>query len=130
PDPWDKGLTVFFRPITADPGPARSRFATELVTFHRPEHALSKQYQNLAGTLTAQLPATRSRVLLFTAAHPGAGTTTVLLNLAIALARQGKQRLVVVDANPNQPAVAERLGLPQVPGLAEVLAGSQPLQDA
>jgi Mrp family chromosome partitioning ATPase len=28
-----------------------------------------------------------------------------------------------VDANHHQPAVAERLGLPEVPGLAEVLAG-------
>jgi Mrp family chromosome partitioning ATPase len=129
PEPEETGLTVFFRPIVAGPGPARSRFAPELVAFHRPEHALSKQYQNLAGALLAQLPAMRSRVLLFTALHPGAGTTTVLLNLAIALARQGKQRLVVVDANPQQPAVAERLGLPQVPGLAEVLTGAVSLQD-
>jgi Mrp family chromosome partitioning ATPase len=129
PDPEETGLMVFFRPIAAGPGPARSRFAAELVTFHRPEHALSKQYQNLAGALLAQLPAMRSRVLLFTALRPAAGTTTVLLNLAIALARQGKQRLVVVDANPHQPAVAERLGLPQVPGLSDVLTGGVSLQD-
>jgi Mrp family chromosome partitioning ATPase len=123
------GLTVFFRPIVGELGPAQQRFAPELVTFHHPEHSLARQYQSLASNLTEQLPATRSRVLLFTAAEPGAGTTTVLLNLAIAVARQGKQRVVVVDANAHQPAVAERLGLPQVPGLAEVLAGRASLQD-
>src|SRR5262249_26850295 len=34
-----------------------------------------------------------------------------------------KLRVGVVDANRHQPAVAERLGLPEVPGLAEVLTG-------
>jgi Mrp family chromosome partitioning ATPase len=120
---------VWFRPIAAAPSPAMNRFAAELVTFHRPDHVLSKQYQSLASSLVAQLPATRSRVVLFTAARPGAGTTTVLLNVGIALARQGKQRVVVVDANPNQPAVAERLGLPEVPGLGDLLAGGASLAD-
>jgi Mrp family chromosome partitioning ATPase len=128
-EPESAGLTVFFRPITAEPGPARSRFAPELVSFHKPEHVLAKQYQALAGNLTQQLPATRSRVLLFTAVHPASGTTTVLLNLAIAVARQGKQRVVAVDANLHQPAIAERLGLPEAPGLAEVLSGAAPLQE-
>jgi Mrp family chromosome partitioning ATPase len=127
--PEPAGLTVLFRPTTAEPAPARTRFAPELIAFHRPDHPLGKQYQHLAVSLISPLPAGRCRALLFTAAHPGAGTTTVLLNLAIALARQGKQRVVVVDANVNQPAIAERLGLPRVPGLVEVLAGESGLQD-
>jgi Mrp family chromosome partitioning ATPase len=118
------GLSVEFRPVAAELPPPQTRFAPTLITFHRPEQAQSRQYQALAASLLTALPAARSRVLLFTAVAPGAGTTTVLLNLAISLARQGKSRVGVVDANWRRPAVAEQLGLPEVPGLAELLSGS------
>jgi Mrp family chromosome partitioning ATPase len=72
----------------------------------------------------------RGRALLFTAARAGSGTTTVLLNVAITAARPGRRRVLVVDANARQPAVAERLGLPIVPGLREVLSGSVSLEQA
>jgi Mrp family chromosome partitioning ATPase len=117
-------MTVQFRPLSTGLAPARLRFARALVAFHRPDEALARQYQSLGGTLLAALPAGSGRLLLFTAAAPAAGTTTTLLNLALTFARQGKLRVVVLDANRPQPAVAERLGLPQVPGLAEVLAGT------
>jgi Mrp family chromosome partitioning ATPase len=117
-------LTVQFRPLSAGLAPPRRRFARELIAFHRPDDALAQQYRSLGTALFASLPAGRSRLLLFTAAAPGAGTTTTLLNLALTIARQGKTRVGVVDANRHQPAVAERLGLPEVPGLAEVLAGT------
>jgi Mrp family chromosome partitioning ATPase len=117
-------MTVQFRPLTAGLAPPRLRFARELIAFHRPDDALAQQYRSLGTALLASLPAGRSRLLLFTAAAPGAGTTTTLLNLALTFARQGKSRVGVMDANRHQPAVAERLGLPEVPGLAEVVAGS------
>jgi Mrp family chromosome partitioning ATPase len=120
----EAAMTVQFRPLSAGLAPPRVRFARELIVFHRPDDALARQYQALGTTLLTSLPAGRSRLLLFTATTPGAGTTTTLLNLALTFARQGQQRVGVVDANRHQPAVAERLGLPEVPGLAEVLAGS------
>jgi Mrp family chromosome partitioning ATPase len=61
-------------------------------------------------------------VLLFTGARQGAGTTTVLLNLALTAARQGR-RALVIDANLRRPAVAARLGLEGGAGLLDVLAG-------
>jgi Mrp family chromosome partitioning ATPase len=120
--------TVRFRPVSAGRPPAR--FAPELVAYHRPEHPVSRQYEALADALTEGLPAGGSSVLLFTAAAAGAGTTTVLLNLAIALARRGERRIVVVDAQQDRPAVAERLGLPAVPGFEDVLTGALPLAQA
>jgi Mrp family chromosome partitioning ATPase len=120
--------SVLFRPVSGGPAPAR--FAPELVTFHRPQHAVSRQYQALADALTDGLGAGGSAVLLFTAAGPGLGTTTVLLNVAVALARRGAGRVVVVDAQRERPAVAERLALPPVPGLEDVLAGTVALSDA
>lgn len=105
----------------------RHGFGPELVAYHQPEHPVSGQYQALRDAIIAQLPGTLPRVLLFTAVAPGAGTTTVLLNLAVTIARLDGPRVAVVDANWQRPAVAERLGLPSAPGLREVLARNVPL---
>jgi Mrp family chromosome partitioning ATPase len=123
---------VRFRPLPAGLHPAAlpSRLAPELVAFHQPGHAVSDQYRDLVGTLLAQLPDPRAHVLLFTAATAGAGTTTVLLNAAVTLAREDGRRVVVVDAHLRRPAVAARLGLGETPGLREVLAGRLPTESA
>jgi Mrp family chromosome partitioning ATPase len=65
-------------------------------------------------------------VLTFTAAAPESGLSTVLLNLAIALARDG-QKVLALDANVTRPALAHKLGLRGAPGLAEALGGAVPL---
>ena len=120
---------VVFRPLAQEKpiGLHSPQVAPELIALHQPDHPLSQQYRLLQSALLAQLPATRPQVLLFTAAAPEGDTTTVLLNVAIASAQQGKPRVAVIDANLNRPAVAQRLGLEPVPGLREVLAGSVPL---
>jgi Mrp family chromosome partitioning ATPase len=131
------GLTVAFRPVAADSRPLQppqTRFAPELVAFHRPETVAGRQYQALAATLTAQLPAAHSAVLSFVAATRGVGATTVLLNLAITFARHdpsgARRRVAVVDADLWQPRVAQRLGLYPGPGLREVLLGTVMLHQA
>ena len=92
-------MTVLFRPLPDEPATrhGRSRFAPELVAYHQPDHAISGQYRDLLGRMLGTLPGERARVLLFTSASPATGTTTVLLNLAISVARQSGRRVVVVS---------------------------------
>jgi Mrp family chromosome partitioning ATPase len=97
-----------------------------LVALHVPDHPVSGEYRTLRDEIAAQLAEVRSRALTFTAAAPEAGTTTVILNLGITLARDGK-RVLVLDANVTRPAVAAKLALAPSPGLAEVLGGQLPL---
>src|SRR5207244_12773075 len=108
---------LVFRPLAQENpiGLHSPQVAPELIALHQPDHPLSQQYRLLQSALLAQLPATRPQVLLFTAAAPEVDTTTVLLNVAIASAQQGKPRVAVIDANLNRPAVAQRLGLEPVP---------------
>lgn len=97
-----------------------------LVALHFPDHPVSGEYRTLRDEITRQLPQVTSRAITFTSAASEAGTTSVLLNLGITLARDG-QRVLVLDANVNRPGVAAKLALPPSPGLAEVLGGQLPL---
>lgn len=122
-------LTVQFQALpTFDDAGSLSRFAPELVAFHQPDHAVSKQYREIVDALRAQNPGTASKLLLFTAAHSGAGTTTVVLNLAITLARHTGLKVAVVDANLARPSLASKLGLAAEPGMREVIARTAPLK--
>jgi Mrp family chromosome partitioning ATPase len=119
-------LPIAFEPVATEvPGlaPAGKRFNAALVAFHDPAHPVSEQYRALAAGISAQLPGGRAHVLLGTSHRPAVGTTNVLLNLAVTLAREGFGRVVVIDANLRKPALAARFGLPGVPGLQDVLAG-------
>lgn len=100
---------------------------SSLVALHHPDHAVSGEYRVLRDDVRRQLPEATSRVLMFSAASPEAGTTTVLLNLAVTLAQDGKARVLVVDANVNRPGVAAKLALKSAPGLCEVLSHRVPL---
>jgi MinD-like ATPase involved in chromosome partitioning or flagellar assembly len=98
-----------------------------LVAFHLPDHLVSGEYRSLKGSIQNQLPQAPSRLLMFAAAAPESGTTTVLLNFAVTLAGDAATRVLVVDGNVKRSAVAAKLGLPAAPGLCEVLANRVPL---
>jgi Mrp family chromosome partitioning ATPase len=126
-------MSVIFRPLPAEAsplGPSLRRFAPELIASHRSEHPVSEQYRALTESISSQLPGGRPQVVLFTALEPEAGTTTVLLNAAITYARQGRLRVAVVEANLRRPALARRLGLPDAPGMRDLLAGTVTLSEA
>ena len=120
--------SVRFRNLSAAGG---AELAPELVAYHAPGLPAAAEYGEL---LTALCEAARRRggarqALLFTAARPETGCTTVLLNVAITAARQGL-KVVVVDANLRRPGVARKLGLSDAPGLAELLAGDCTAEEA
>jgi Mrp family chromosome partitioning ATPase len=123
-------FSIVFQPLTLDLHGLRTvdeRFAPELVAFHQPDHAVAGQYRALADELTQQLMGPASRLVLFTGSTTQAGTTTVVLNVAIALAQQPGVRVCVVDANLAQPALGRKLGLPHALGLSDVLQRRTPL---
>ncbi|HET6575742.1 MAG TPA: hypothetical protein VFG68_19230 [Fimbriiglobus sp.] len=100
--------------------------SADVIAFHQPDHPVSGEYRTVRDEVRKQFEEPRPRVLLFAAAAPVAGTTTVMLNTAVSLTRDGA-KVLVADANYDRPAVARRLGVPETPGLAEVLGQTVPL---
>jgi Mrp family chromosome partitioning ATPase len=110
--------------------PPRPRVAAELVAFHQPDHLVSQQYAALFDQLVAEASEGTTAVLVFTSLTPGAGTTTSVLNIAIAGCRKHDKRIMVVDANLRRPAAGNRLGLSDAVGLRNVLEGQAALETA
>ena len=112
-------LSVRFHDLTdtARPKPSPDGPDPDLVVLHYPDHPISGEYRVLRDEIRTQLPEPTPKVLVFTAAAPEAGTTTVLLNLGIAIAHEGGPRVLVVDAHVNRPAAARKLALKPAPGL-------------
>lgn len=96
-----------------------------VVAFHHPDHPVSEEYRGLRDELRTGTDA-KSMALLFTSAASDNGTTTVLLNLAVTLAKEPHTRVLVVDADFDRPGAARKMGLSDVPGLGEVLGQTMP----
>jgi len=86
-----------------------------------------------------QYRAVRTRILLspkapttLVVSSPGTGDgkTLTAINLAATFARKGDHDVLLVDADLRRPAIHSRLGMPQGPGLAELLTGKCSFEEA
>jgi polysaccharide biosynthesis transport protein len=69
------------------------------------------------------------RCIQVTSANEGEGKTITSINLATAIALEGR-RVLLVDADLRRPRIHQLMELQLRPGLAEVLAGEKALEDA
>ena len=69
----------------------------------------------------------RIKRVVVTSAVPEEGKTLVATNLAISLARNSAQRILLLDGDLHKPAVAERLGLDGARGISEWWSADQPI---
>ncbi len=70
---------------------------------------------------------TRIKRVVITSAVPEEGKTLVATNLAISLAKNTSQRVLLLDGDLHKPAVAERFGLAGASGISEWWSTNQPI---
>ena len=83
------------------------------------DHASTEAYRGLRSRLQ-HMTTEQSRVLMVTGPAGGEGTTTVSLNLALALA-EINAKVLLVEGNLRQAELAEMTGVDAEPGLSDVL---------
>lgn len=120
-------LSVSLQSVTTKSPASPFAVASDIVAFHAPDHAVSEEYRRLAADISRQLVGTGSKAILITGLDHDRGTTTVLLNLGVTLARQDSGKVLLVDTAIGHASAARKMGLGEVPGLAEVLAEETPL---
>ena len=72
--------------------------------------------------------AEKNHIIGVTSAQPSEGKSTVSINLAYSLAEQGKS-VIVLDCDLRRPAIHGNMGIPQSPGLTEVMSGKANLSN-
>ena len=89
---------------------------------HRVDADIERAFERLRDSLIYLDPDRRPRVVAIVSPLGNEGRTTVAAGLAASFARTGK-RVVLVDADLQTPESLPAPGVPEAPGLTDVLAG-------
>ena len=103
--------------------------AERLISHHLPKSPISEAYRILRTNLQFLNPDAPLKTILVTSSGPSEGKTTTAANLAITMAQVGA-RTLIVDADLRRPMVNGVFGIPQEPGLTELLVKGGDLQKA
>jgi len=113
-------------PKTASP----RRIDRTLVAAHSPDAATSSQYRSICTRILHADQATPVKVIMVTSPGTGEGKSVTAANLALTMAREYQRPTCLVDANLRSPKLQEMFGLPDGPGLVDVLTGRATLDQA
>lgn len=109
--------------------PRRDKRGTGVVMRTEPHDTVSESYRRVAANLEFLSPDNPVRSVAVTSALPGEGKSTLVLNLAVALA-ETRKRVLVIDADLRRPTVASICGIDGQFGLTTVLTGGAHLDEA
>ncbi len=91
-------------------------------------HDFGEAVRSLRTALTCTEGTESTRIIAVTSAGPGEGKTTIASNLAMAFALGGA-KVLLLDADLRRSSVHKRLGMTNVIGLSQVLAGQARIDD-
>lgn len=94
-----------------------------------PSGVVTESFRQLRAPLIQKMDYNGHKSLLVMSGMPGSGATTVASNLALGCAGSG-ERVLIIDANFRRPGMQRVFKLPEGNGLADVLAGTVPLDEA
>ena len=103
----------------------------EIIISKAPASSYAEAFRQIRVNLEFAVAGLRGNVLLVSSPQPGEGKSTILANLAVAMAQSGK-RIAVVDADLRRPSLHRLFStVHRQPGLSNVLASQDTtLQDA
>jgi capsular exopolysaccharide synthesis family protein len=105
-----------------------ARMSRAIVIGHDPRSVQAEQYRSFRTNLTALNRGGGPWAIVFTSSRKGEGKSLTAANVAACLAELPGQRVCLVDVDFRRPAQAELFGLPNTPGVAELLQDKSTLQ--
>jgi len=101
-----------------------------LITSSSTVTVATEQYRALRTRIVHADPMSPTSVVLITSPSRGEGKTLTTGNLGLAMAQEWQRRVCIVDADLRHPQMHRIFGLPDGPGLCDVLAGEASLAEA
>lgn len=95
-----------------------------LITESNPSSYISESFRSLRTYIRQQVMGQKDRgtILLLTSPESGTGKTTILANIGVTFAQEGK-KVALVDCDLHKPALHEILGMENTGGLSAYLCG-------
>ncbi|HET9099923.1 MAG TPA: CpsD/CapB family tyrosine-protein kinase [Acidobacteriaceae bacterium] len=91
--------------------------------------ATVEQFRKLRSRVRQARSEAPLKTILISSGMPSEGKSFVALNLAMSLARNGINNVVLIDGDLRRPTLHSLLGAPNRPGLSEYLGGTAELSD-
>jgi protein-tyrosine kinase len=117
------------QPAPAAP-PREVHLDRHLVAALQPQSLAAEQFRSLRTRISRIENGRALRALIVTSPAKGDGKSLTAANLALTMAEEYSQRVLLVDADLRRPSVHHLFGLPETPGLTDVLMGAAMLDDA
>jgi len=117
------------RPLEAEREPAGIPGTFALVAHQATSSILAEAFRNLRTSVVYATPDRPPRTMLVTSLQQQDGKTSVSTNCAITLAQLGMGEVLLVDADMRHPDLHDIFGVPQTPGLSDLLVGGVGVTD-
>ena len=131
--PWSQAATAPALPTTSSESAIETVTATldgRLVAALAQQGPAAERYRMLRTRIKRAENGRSVRAILITSPAKGDGKSLTAANLALTMAQEAHQRVLLLDADFRRPSVAQLFGLPEGPGLSEVLIGATDLDAA
>src|SRR5437899_8256805 len=107
-----------------------ARLSPSLIAAASPSGIAGEQYRALRTRIVHRETGGPVNVVLITSPGRGDGKSLTVANLGLAMAQEYQQRICVVDADFRSPQQRRLFGLPETPGLADVLLCRATIEEA
>jgi capsular exopolysaccharide synthesis family protein len=107
-----------------------ARLSPSLIAAMSPSGVAAEQYRALRTRIVHRETGGPVNVVLVTSPGRGDGKSLTVANLGLAMAQEYQQRICIVDADFRSPQQHRLFGLPEAPGLSDVLTGRVSLEEA
>jgi protein-tyrosine kinase len=111
-------------------GAASMSLSPMLVAATAPESGAAEQFRLLRSRVESRAATTRIQLIVVTSPRLGEGKTTTSANLALCLAQDPQQRVLLIEADLRRPRLAALFGIRAEPGVVDVLTRSATIDEA
>jgi len=101
-----------------------------LVAAFAPQSLAAEQYRSLRTRIKNAEHGRAVRSIIITSPNKGDGKSLTAANLALTMAQEFQQRVLLIDGDLRRPTIHRLFGIGDVPGLSEVLTGAVDVEDA
>jgi protein-tyrosine kinase len=113
--------------LELDAGYPESKISPDLVAFQKPHSFESEQFNMLKSLILFPQSGSPPRSLMITSVTPGEGKSFVASNLAVSIARNINEHVLLMDCDLRRPSIHDIFGFGRIDGLSEHLSKERSL---